>query len=153
MTKTAKLYDVWMNTSFLGGGDRQIIMRILANDFEQAYEFAKKKLMKPDFDELDEWGDDKYGGWMWSERDECFCGLYEGDCECWTTFAIEIDEIEFSVADCVLSLLDVTGQGPYPNFGSRNEFYNISEWNVLAPTKTEPIDPFALLRRKKEIAQ
>jgi hypothetical protein len=108
MSETKHLYRVWLGWSTESDGNRDELLRILANSFEDAADFAKNKLVKKEFH--DQLSDEDFG-FMWDEHaDECDCPEDEMDfCPHWTSYYIQLDEIEdYTEDDLSLNLLTET---------------------------------------------
>ena len=107
--KMSKLFRVWLGWSDIGGGDRREAMRILARNLEQAIKFARDEMVVPEYHEQLE---EMEFGWMWDEQpDECNCEDPE-EHECYTTYYIEVEELEeYSAED--LSFRLISGENLY----------------------------------------
>lgn len=119
----AKLFRVWLGWSTDNDGNQHEAMRILANTRDEAIDYAKKKMMHPDYiDNVDEWGDDLAGGWSWDEKwDECTCENDPDECVCYTHHYVNVEEIEdYKESDLSLNLLT-------PTLGSTNRFFDITK--------------------------
>ncbi len=113
----AKLYRVWVGWSDEGSGNRDELLRILANSYDQALTHAKKELLKnPDDPDITE----EEFGVMWGEQpDHCDCDDPD-DHYCGTTYYIDLDEIEeYTEDDLSLNLLT-------PTLGSYDAYRNIT---------------------------
>lgn len=124
MTMTeSKLFRIWLGWSTDNDGNRDEVLRLLATSRDQAIDYAKKKMMKPEYiDDVEEWGDDQSGGWGWDEKeDECGCGLDQEDCTCYTHYYTDIQEIEeYTEDDLSLKLLT-------PTLGTTDKFFDITK--------------------------
>lgn len=113
---TDHLYRVWFGWSTESDGNRNEMLRILATSFRSTLKFAKEQMVKPEYHEDLEETD---FGYMWDEKpDTCDCEDDE-DHFCYTSYYIELDEIEdYTEDDLSLNLLTET-------LGSMNAFHDI----------------------------
>ena len=103
------LFRVWLGWSDEGSGNRDEVMRVLANTRDEVIDYAKKQILKPEYHEdSSEWGDDVHGGIEWDEGiEECGCEPDDPlECVCHTHWYIDVEEIkDYKEDDLSLKLL------------------------------------------------